>query len=163
VKVVCEHCGLPFSVARPTPGRAAYCCSGCALAARVSADVAAGAPPASPLLVGALGTGFLFFNQLLLWLLAVLLAREAEGAWLTPDALVVGSLGLACAVWNILAAAQYFSGARRAVDWLLLALSGALLIRAIWVADPAFAAAATTLLGAWALRGLAKKKVPRKK
>ncbi len=163
MRVVCEHCGLPFSLPRAAPDRRVYCCSGCALAARVSVDVAAGAPPASPLLVAALGVAFLHFNQLLLWLLAALLAREAEGAWLAPDFLVLGSLGLGCAVWNILVAAQYFSGARRLVDWLLFVGSGALLVCAVWSVDPAPAAAATTLLGAWALRGLAKKKVPRKK
>ncbi len=163
MKVVCEHCGLPFSVARPTPGRAAYCCSGCALAARVSADVAAGAPAASPLLVGALGAGFLFFNQALLWLLAVLLARESGATRLSPEMLVLGSLGLACAVWSTLVVAQYLAGARRLVDWLFFGLSGALLGRGLWAVDPAFAMAATTLLGAWSLRGLAKKKVPRKK
>lgn len=165
MRVVCEHCGLPFSLARAEPGRRVYCCSGCALAARVSADAAAGAPPASPLLVAALGAAFLHFNQLLLWLLAVLLAREAPGAgaFIDADTLALLSLALGCALWNVLALAQFFLGARRPVDLGLLALSGGLLLGAAVLGSPALAAAATTLFGGWALRGLAKKKVPRKK
>ena len=146
------------------PGRRVYCCSGCALAARISAGGAADAPPPAPALVAALGLGFAYFNQLLLWLLAVLLAREeaAGRAPLDPGSLAWMSLGLACVVWNLLACAQIFLGARRPADWAVLTVSGAGLVGAVWGAGPAMGMAATTLLGAWALRGLAKKKTPGK-
>lgn len=163
MNVVCEHCGLPFSIARPAPGRAVYCCSGCALAARVPVG-ANGEFPVNAALVTALGLGFVFFNQVLFWLLAVLLARQANGVdALNAGRFAIASLSLALAVWAVLALFQLRSGARRAVDWLLI---GATLTGAIWAlatAKPELAVLANAVFGAWAARGLTRKKVSAKK
>jgi hypothetical protein len=163
MKVVCEHCGLPFSVARPDPGRKVYCCSGCALAARVPVD-AKGQFPVNAALVTALGVGFVFFNQVLFWLLAVLLSRQAsETNAINAGRFILASLATALAVWGAVALFQMQSGARRALDWLLL---GATLLGLGWalaMLRPEIAVIANLVFGAWALRGLARKKVPAKK
>lgn len=156
MKVTCEHCGLPFSVARVAPGRAVYCCSGCALAARVPVD-AQGQFPVNAALVTALGVGFVYFNQVLFWLLAVLLARGADGA-LNAARFAWASLGVGAAVWVALALFQLNAGARRVVDWVVLLAAAALLGCGVANAQPAVAAAGNALLAAWALRGLARKR-----
>lgn len=162
MKVVCEHCGLPFSVMRATPGRAVYCCSGCALAARVPVD-ANGQFPVNSALIAALSTGFVFFNQILFWLLAVLLARREDAAALSNSGrFVFASLTVGIAVWATLAVFQIKSGARRVLDWIVLALALGGVVLALARANPAIAAIANGLLAAWSLRGLARKKVPRK-
>ncbi|MCU0793147.1 MAG: hypothetical protein MUE42_09935 [Opitutaceae bacterium] len=154
MKVVCAHCALPFSVARAPAGRAVYCCSGCAFAARLSSGAeAAESPPGAPL-VAAAGAGFVFFNQILLWLLAVLLAREPDGAG-RAAALAWTSLGAGAVLLAALGWAQAAAGARRAIDgavWLGAAL---LLVCAAVNTSPATALAGNAALAAWALRGLA--------
>jgi hypothetical protein len=164
MKVVCSHCGLPFSVARPVKDRAVFCCSGCALAARVSRDdhgqFAANGP-----LVTALGVGFAGFNQVLFWLLSELLARRADGeagseAMVNAARVAWASLGLGAAVWLTIVVIQWRLGARRIAD-MLVVLSGATLLGiGIWMPSPACALAATATQGAWALRGLKRKKKP---
>ena len=57
-------------------GRAYYCCSGCALASRLPPAGGSGQFPVTPALVAALGVGFVFFNEVLFWTLALELARE---------------------------------------------------------------------------------------
>ncbi len=156
MKVVCKHCALPFTVARVAPGRPVYCCSGCALAARVPVD-AQGQFPVNAALVTALGTGFVFFNQALFWLLAVLLARSPDGL-VNADRFAWASLGVGIAVWGALGIFQSRAGARRAVDTVMLL--GAALLIACGVANfaPAVAVAGNALLAAWALRGLARRR-----
>jgi hypothetical protein len=163
VKVVCEHCGLPFSVARVAPGRAVYCCSGCALAARVPVD-ANGQFPVNGALVTALGVGFVFFNQVLFWMLAILLARRAdEASTMNAGRFAMVSLSAGVAVWLALAFFQTRAGARRCVDWLILGATLATLGWALTTARAEIALAANAVLTSWALRGLAKKKVSPKK
>jgi len=152
MKVTCEHCGLPFAVARATPGRALYCCSGCALAARVPVD-ASGQFPVNATLVTALGLGFGLFNQLLFWLLAVLVARRDEGLE-NAERLALVSFAIGAAVWAALVLCQARVGARRLADGVLAAASGAGLAWAWSVATPGLAFAANGLLALWALRGL---------
>ena len=36
-RIQCSYCGLPFTVRKVEPGRAVFCCSGCALASRLPA------------------------------------------------------------------------------------------------------------------------------
>lgn len=163
MKVICEHCGLPFSVARLAPGRAVYCCSGCALAARVPVD-SNGQFPVNAALVTALGVGFVFFNQVLFWLLAILLARQAGvDAALNSGRFAFASLAVGVAVWLALAIFQLRAGARRMLDWLVLALTLGGIGAAFADGNPAAAALANGVFAAWALRGLARKKVPQKK
>ena len=169
VKVICAHCGLPFSVARVAPGKAVYCCSGCALAERVRMG-AKGASAPTPALAAALGVGFAFFNQVLFWLLAVLLERRAvavEGGVLAGSGsgrlLVFASLALGLAVWLALAFFQARAGARRVLDGLVLAATLAVLALAVFTRRSELALVANAVLGVWALRGLARGKVPAKK
>ena len=154
MKVVCQHCALPFSVARVAPGRPVFCCSGCALAARVPVD-AQGQFPVNAALLTALGAGFVFFNQLLFWLLAVLLARDEAGA-VNAARFAAASLGVGVLVWASLGMIQLREGARRGVDKAVWGLSGLMLGWSVAEALPALAALANALFIAWALRGLAR-------
>ena len=156
MKVTREHCGLPFAAVRATLGRALYCCSGCALAARVPVD-ANGQFPVNVALLTALSLGFGLFNQLLFWLLAVLVARQSGGmenaarlAWV--------SFGIGAVVWAALVLCQARVGARRGADWVLAGIVCAGLAEAWLVASPGLAFAANAVLAIWALRGLRRRK-----
>lgn len=157
MKVTCEHCGLPFAAVRAKPGRALYCCSGCALAARVPVD-ANGQFPVNAALVTALGLGFGLFNQLLFWLLAMLVARRDEGLE-NAARLAWFSFAVGAAVWAALVVCQAQVGARRGADWVLAAATGAGLAWAWSEATPGFALAANGVLALWALRGLRRGKL----
>ena len=166
MKVVCSHCGLPFSLVRPAKDRAVFCCSGCALAARLlpASEVGGGMRSSGPLVV-ALSVGFVGFNQILFWLLSALLARRAEavvGAEVAVDTvdtlqLAWVSLGLGAAVWLAIVVIQWRLGARRAEDGLVGLLGAALLALAFWSVSPACAFAASATQAAWALRGFNRK------
>lgn len=163
MKVVCEHCGLPFGVARVAPGRAVYCCSGCALAARVTAG-ADGRGPVNPALVTALGLGFGFFNQVLFWMLAILLARQNEAAGaLHAGRFALASLAIGAALWLAMGILQLRAGARRAVDGCFLVIGCAGLGWAWASARPGLAVAVNLGLAAWSFRGLARGKTSGKK
>jgi len=156
MKVVCEHCGLPFSVPRVVPGRPVYCCSGCALAARVPVD-AQGQFPVNATLVAALGVGFVFFNQILFWLLASLLAREPERAG--NAALFAGaSLGVGMLTCGLLLYLQGKAGARSWTDLGATIVAAAMLAAAAARFSPGLAAATNAALALWALRGLRRQK-----
>lgn len=160
MKVVCEHCGLPFSVGRAEPGRAMYCCSGCALASRVAA--APGQPVAmNPALATALGVGFVFFNQVLAWLLSVALLRGAgrTRVWEAAERLAWASLALGAAVWLAQAFFWLRSGARRrGADIAVLVASAGLISWAALEARAALAVVGNAALAAWMLRGLIRKR-----
>lgn len=155
MKVVCEHCGLPFSVSRVAPGRAIFCCSGCALAARVPVD-ANGHFPVNAALVSALGTGFVFFNQGLFALLAVLLNREADGA-VNAGRFVWASLLTGALLALVLAVIQARVGARRLVDGMVLAACVALVALGLATKSPGCAMAGNLGLVLWAARGILRK------
>lgn len=161
MKVVCEHCGLPFSVGRVEPGRAMYCCSGCALASRMTTD-ARGTRSVSTALVTALGVGFVFFNQVLGWLLAVALARSAGtgggGDLVNAVRLAWVSLAVGLVVWLALAFSQVRAGAWRGWDLVALVTTAGLVASAVANRQPALAVAGNAALAAWALRGLARKR-----
>ena len=93
--VACRYCGLPFKVRRVEPKKDYFCCTGCAMLARVPVD-AQGQFPVNAQLISTLVVGFLYFNQLLFWLLSVLLARDEAQAvlanrfeWLAAGAALV--------------------------------------------------------------------------
>jgi hypothetical protein len=161
MKVVCSHCGLPFSIERPARDSAVFCCSGCALAARVLPGAEGDdARPAGPL-VAALTIVFVWVNQILSWLLAVLLARRAEAgaeAETSAAGLVWISIGLGAGAWLAVGLVQWRLGARRVADGLVVACGAGMLASAVWTASPACALAASTAQAAWALRGLGRKK-----
>ena len=162
MKVVCEHCGLPFSVGRVARGKAVYCCSGCALAARVPVD-GQGHFPVNAALVSALGAGFVFFNQALFWMLALLLARQPDAASATnAGRFTLASLAAGAAVWVAVAFFQARAGASRVIDRVALGASGFGLGWAVAGARAEIALLCNALLAVWALRGLARKKVAEK-
>jgi hypothetical protein len=156
MKVTCVHCRLPFSVGRVTPGRPVYCCSGCALAARVPVD-AQGQFPVNGALVAALGVGFVFFNQVLFWLLAVLLARTEDGA-VNAGRFTWASLAVGALVWAALSVSQWRAGARRVLDLAMPAAAAILFGFAVVSFAPLCAILGNAVLATWALRGLFRKR-----
>ena len=157
-KVACHYCGLPFKALRVQPGREYFCCSGCAIASRVPVD-GNGKFPTNPTLLTALGVGFVFFNQLMFWLLAVLLIREGRAP--VADRFETASLAAGTLAWVALAIAQWWLGARRWVDTVVVALTAGLLASAYASGSLACAAAAGVALATWSVRGfLNKKKLP---
>ncbi len=156
MKVICEHCSLPFVVGRVAPGRPVYCCSGCALAARVPVD-AQGQFPINAALGTALTLAFVGFNQVLFWLLSVLLARDSE-AWVNATRFGRASLGTGAAFWLVVAVTQWRLGARSGSDAVVLLLSGSGMVVALATGAPAHAAVANLVLAGWSLRGLRRKR-----
>ena len=157
--VDCRYCGLPFKVKRVEPGREYFCCTGCAMLARVPVD-AQGQFPVNSHLVSALATGFLYFNQLLFWGLAVLLAKEETGrvlaerfGWL--------SAGTALVVWLVVLAVQLRERTARVPDFIVLALVLGAHGLAFRVDPPSSlcTALANALLLLWSSRGLLRRKV----
>ena len=157
-KVVCHHCGLPFKAVCVQPGRRYFYCSGCAIASRVPVD-ANGKFPVNTGVVTALAVGFTFFNQLLFWLLAVLLVREERleiAGRFAAASLIAGVL-----IWIALIVVQWRMGARRTVDGVVLLLTLGLAGTGVAMESPACVAAGNAALVAWGLRGLLNKKTPK--
>jgi hypothetical protein len=149
----CQYSGVPIHVARPQPGRAYFSCTGCALAHRVPVD-AQGNFPINRTLIAVLGVGLVVFNQMLFWLLAVLLAgRNRE---VPATRFLVASLAVGVAMWLLLVVAQWkATGGGRWTDWLVVVFTGALAGAGVTLASPGCLAASVLLLIAWGLRGLA--------
>lgn len=161
-RIQCSYCGLPFTGRQVEPGRAAFCCSGCALASRLPARGAGGEFPITLALVVALGTGFAFFNEVLFWGLALALARDQRAVQALLFARV--SAGLGVLVWGFWAGGIWRAAVRRWTDALvagatLTVIAGALL--------PELSAgcvlAANMILGLWLARGWGKQKFARNK
>ncbi len=152
MKVTCTYCGLPFNARRVEAGRPVYCCSGCAVAARIPEG--GGDWPLTPELGLACAIGFLGFNQGLLEVLAGLLAGDgkldaARGARLA-------SLGLAVVVWGLVVGLQRRSGARSVGD-AVVQITTALTIAVAWVSGNAWGAFGANLgIVAWSIRGWAR-------
>jgi hypothetical protein len=155
--VTCRYCGLPFKVRRVEVGRDYFCCTGCAMISRVPVDEK-GQYPVNAHLLSALVTGFLFFNELLFWLVAVLLVREGRMAlavrffWLSAVAALV--------VWLALALLHWREKAARAADFAIMLLGLAVYGFALrrlppW---PLEMAAANVVLIVWSFRGLLRKR-----
>ena len=111
----------------------------------------------------ALGTGFLFFNQSLFWMLGVLLSRRSDApgspgaGWLEPVSLAAGAL-----VWLALVFLQARAGAPRAADR-VFAAACAIGLALAWLGDrEGIALILNAVFAAWTLRGLARKKFPGK-
>ena len=158
-KVSCHYCVLPFNAVRVQPGREYFCCSGCALASRVPVDED-GKFPVNPPLVAAMAVGFLFFNQLLFWLLETLLVREGRLA--VAGRFEAASLALGGIAWLALVVIQWRLGARRWIDAAVVVLTAGLLANGGVSGSPACAAGAGFGLLAWSARGFLKKKTPDK-
>jgi hypothetical protein len=157
-RVSCHYCGLPFQVNRVVPDRDYFCCTGCAMASRLPIDDK-GQFPVNAHLVSALATGFLYFNELLFWLVAVLLVRESRMALAVRFFWLAGAAALA--VWIALAVLQWREKAARTVDFVVMTLGLAALLVAFrrlppW---PLPMAVANGVLIAWCFRGLLRKRI----
>ena len=157
-RVQCHYCGLPFNVRRIEAGRAAYCCSGCALASRLPPGGVAGQYPVTPALVAAVVTGFGYFNQVLFWTVALALAQEGR----VETARTFGRLsaGLGVLVLGGLVAGLGRAAARRWSDALVALAALALLVAALRPAlSPGTAVGANAALALWVARGWGKLKL----
>jgi hypothetical protein len=157
-RVSCHYCGLPFQVKRVVPDRDYFCCTGCAITSRLPIDDK-GQFPVNAHLVSALVAGFLFFNELLFWLVAVLLVRESRMALAVRFFWLAG--GAALAVWIALAILQWKEKAARAVDVVVTAL-GLVALAAAFLRSPPWPlpmAISNGVLIAWCFRGLLRKRI----
>ncbi len=156
--VSCHYCGLPFKVRHADPGRDYFCCTGCAMMSRVPVDDK-GQFPINGHLVSALVTGFVFFNQLLFWLVAELLVRESRMALAVRFFWLAG--GAALTVWLSLAILHWKERSVRAGDVVFMALGlvgYGLALRRL-PPMPLEVAAANLVLIAWSFRGLLRKRI----
>lgn len=156
--VACRYCGLPFKVGRVQPGRDYFCCTGCAMLARVPVD-SQGRFPVNGHLIPALVTGFLYFNQLLFWLLGVLLARDEAHAVLAARFGWLAA-GAAFVVWSAVLFVQLREKSARAGDFVVAALALAAHGLAFRVVPPSAMcmAGANAVLLLWSVRGLLRPK-----
>ncbi|MBK9991072.1 MAG: hypothetical protein IPP19_10140 [Verrucomicrobia bacterium] len=154
--VSCHYCGLPFKVRRVEAGRDYFCCTGCAMLSRVPVDEK-GQFPVNAHLVSALVTGFLFFNQLLFWLVAVLLVRDSKMEQALRFFWLSG--GAALAVWMALAFLFWKERTARAADYVFMTFGLVALVVAFrrqppW---PLEMVVANVVLIVWSFRGLLRK------
>ena len=156
--VTCRYCGLPFRVRNAEPARDYFCCTGCAMLNRLPIDEK-GQFPINAHLVTALVAGFLFFNELLLWLLAVLLVREGRMALAVRFFWLAG--GAAVAVWLVLAVLQWKERTARMMDIILMMLGLAVFVVALRRLPPLPLEMAVTnvVLIGWSFRGVLRKRI----
>ncbi len=126
------------------------------MASRVPVDDK-GQFPVNAHLVSALGVGFLFFNELLFWLVAELLVREGRMALAVRFFWLAG--GAALAVWLSLAVLQWKERTARAADYLFMAFGLVVFGLALRRLPPMSLEVAVTNLGliGWSFRGLLRK------
>ncbi|MGC4075243.1 MAG: hypothetical protein QM760_22625 [Nibricoccus sp.] len=111
--------------------------------------------PVNAHVISALGVGFLYFNQVLFWLLGVLLARdEAKTALATRFGWIATIV--AFVVWTAVLLVQLREKSARAGDFIVLAFTLVLHGMAFRVLPPSAAcmAGANALLIVWSSRGL---------
>jgi hypothetical protein len=159
-RIQCSYCGLPFNVRQIEPGRAEYCCSGCALASRLPPAGEGGQFPVTPLLVVALGAGFALFNQVLFWALSVQLAHQHRG----PEALLCAQIsgGVGILLWIALVAVIWRTGCRRWTDGLVTVVTLGALAAAVGLTRSAGnVLLVNAALALWLARGWGKQKFAR--
>jgi len=128
------------------------------MASRVPVDDK-GQFPVNAHLVSALGVGFLFFNELLFWLVAELLVREGRMALAVRFFWLAG--GAALAVWLALAVLQWRERTARVGDFIFMTLGlvvFGLALRRLPPMPLEVVAANLVLIG-WSFRGLLRKKL----
>lgn len=158
----CSYCGLPVNVRQIEPGRAYYCCSGCALVSRLSQPGAGNELPVTPALIVALGAGLAFFNEVLFWTLGMALAHDQRMAQAVLFARV--SAGLGMAVWVTLVAAMARAASRHWTDALAVMVTLAGLVGGGVSSRPAgWIVGVNVALGLWLARGWGKQKFARNK
>lgn len=159
-RLVCSYCGIPFRSLRRADGEPAYCCSGCAMAARL--NFSATAFPVTPQLVYGLILGFAVFNQALLIVLAFALVNERRVD--TASRFAAASAVLAIVLFAGALVWQWRARLVRRTDFAAFAIAGAFLAADVFLLSvSAFGAAslaglaATGLAAMWQLRGVARK------
>ena len=159
-RLVCSYCGLPFRSLRPADGEPAYCCSGCAMAARL--NISGEKFPVTPQLVYGLLLGFGIFNQVLLIVLALALVNE--GRVETAEKFAAASAVLAIALFVIALAWQWRARLMRRTDFAAFVIACAFLAADLFLLlESAFGAAslaglaATGLAAMWQARGIARR------
>lgn len=156
-RIQCSYCGLPFKVRDAEPGRAYFCCSGCALASRLPKPGERGEFPVTPALIVALGAGFAFFNEVLFWSLEIALAHQKHMGQATLFSRI--SAGLGILVWGVLVAAVARAESRRWTDVAVAVATLTGLIAAVLSNRPAgWEIAVNVVLGLWLARGWGKQK-----
>jgi hypothetical protein len=155
-QVTCEFCRLPFRVRSVAEGATYFCCSGCALAARIPIG-ADGQLPVSRALVAAVALGFGLFNQALFGVLGLASMREGRipaGETFTLVSLVVGAFAAAAAVgFAVLPGTRRWTDAAVAVGALAVAAWSGLQVAASVAAASLWLLAVNTLLATWLARG----------
>jgi hypothetical protein len=107
----------------------AYCCAGCAVAARVPVD-AEGNFPVNVSLVRALVVGFLFFNEVLFATVALLVQGGERAAWSPRFGWMAATAGLL--VWAGVVFVHRAERATRGVDVFVFAVTAVLHVLAFW-------------------------------
>jgi len=156
--VACRYCGLPFKVRRVEPGQEYFCCTGCAMLARVPVDPQ-GQFPVNAHLISALVVAFLYFNQLLFWLLGAVLARDETQTVLAQRFGWLAAI-MAVVVWIAVVIVQRREKAARGGDVIVAGLALGVHGIAFHVLPPAAAymAGANAFLLVWSSRGLLRRK-----
>jgi hypothetical protein len=154
-RVACLYCGLPFKVRRVEPDHEYFCCTGCAMLARVPVDPQ-GHFPVNAHLISVLAVSFLYFNQLLFWLLSAVLGHDTAQALLAQR---FGGLTAAMAfvVWLAVVIVQRSERSVRAGDLVVAAVALAahgVSLRVFSHTAPCWMAATNALLLLWSSRGL---------
>lgn len=155
----CDYCGQPFRVGEVDQDRDYFCSAGCAVRARVPVD-AQGNYPVNADLIGTLAVGFLYFNQLLDWVLHALVA--AQGKAFLAQRFIFAGVVLAVLVWLGVLLLQRRAGPLRGKDYVVAAVSLALIaaaVREVPVAENLLAGANALVL-IWAFRGVFRRKRP---
>lgn len=164
-RAVCSYCGLPFRALRPSADNGpAYCCSGCAMAARL--NITAEKFPVTPQLVYLLILGFGVFNQALLIVLALALVNEGRAE--TAERFAAASAVLAIVLFAGALVWQWRARAVRATDAAAFVIAGAFASADVFLlAGSAHGAAslaglaATVCAALWQSRGFARRWIGR--
>ena len=157
-RVQCHYCGLPFDVRRIEAGRAAYCCSGCALASRLPSGGVEGQYPVTPALIAAVVVGFVYFNEVLFWIVGLALAQEGRAAVAGTFARLSAGLGVLVLVG--LLAGLWRAAAHRWSDALVALAALVLVVAALGPGlSPGGAVGANAALALWVARGWGKQKL----
>lgn len=152
-QVPCDHCGRAIRVRRVDEKRDYFCCAGCALRARVPID-REGNYPVNGALVSALVVGFLYFNQLLDWGLAALVAHQGKAG--LAQRFTAGGATLAIMVWLGLVWLEFRAGPPRGKDLLVGAVTLALIVSSFRSVPPSLGlcVSANAVLLVWVFRGI---------
>jgi hypothetical protein len=156
-QVSCQYCGLPFKVRRVEAGRTYYCCSGCALASRLPPGGVEGRYPVTPALIAGLVVGFVYFNEVLFWTLALALTQEDRPG--TAQVFAQLSAGLGVLVLGGLLIGLGRATAHRWSDALVALVALALVALSLRPdVSPGAVVGANAALALWVVRGWGKKK-----